>query len=284
MSSLGPSWLRRVASVFDNPTIFVDLYTGHLDRLCCLTLRNGCRLEVRPRGQSAVGDIDVVEELLVGDVYGLSQGYLPGTQILDIGAHIGVYAVAAASHAAVRRVVAVEPEASNFEMLLRNKRLNPHLPLTAICLALGDAPGRGQVLRSARNTGGHRVVPELTDQHSRMRCDIVTLESAIRLLPLGVVDVLKIDCEGGEAALLRVERGALAGIARIHLEIHDVPRLTLTRALRIALSTAGHRLHVTSVAATSEGTFVVCRTENKSYGKSSGTREVADVRSGVDRA
>src|SRR5438445_13762141 len=60
----------------------------------------------------------------------------PGDVVVDVGAHIGRYTLMAARYAS--RVVAVEPEPSNFFALLSNIRFNSYSNVTALCVALSS--------------------------------------------------------------------------------------------------------------------------------------------------
>lgn len=96
---------------------------------------------------------------------------------VQAGGNVGVYAVALADH--FRRVVTVEPDAENFECLLRNAgRVN----IKAVHAALGDGTRPMALVRHEANCGAHRVsgegeVPQITiDGLALDACDLIWLD------------------------------------------------------------------------------------------------------------
>ncbi len=82
----------------------------------------------------------------------------PDGTALDIGANIGVIGIALVLRGYAARVIAVEPEAANFELLLRNVGQNG-LTQAIRCerVALGTVEGSVQLELSPDNWGDHRV-------------------------------------------------------------------------------------------------------------------------------
>jgi FkbM family methyltransferase len=82
----------------------------------------------------------------------------PEGTALDVGANIGVIGIALVLRRYAARVIAVEPEPANFELLLRNVRQNG-LEEAIRCeqLALGSSEGSVEMELSLDNWGDHRV-------------------------------------------------------------------------------------------------------------------------------
>jgi FkbM family methyltransferase len=162
----------------------------------------------------------------------------PGDVVADVGANVGLYAVALARRVgATGRVIAYEPDAGNAELLRRN-------------LALNDVEGVVEVREAA--VGSERgEIPFLSDrQQSRFdpggtsRVRVVTLDDELERVAL-----LKIDVEGFEGAVLQGARSLLADAVRrprrIFVEVHlaRLPELGLTeRDVVRALEDAGYRV------------------------------------------
>src|SRR5207244_9761613 len=117
---------------------------------------DGVRFDVRPR----TNDLDLLSskhEPLATRSFQVA----PGDVVVDVGAHIGRYALKAATKAST--VIAVEPNPSNFELLARNARLNVFSNVVLVHKALSSRPGT-RVLRLAarqntgRSSGEHDVI------------------------------------------------------------------------------------------------------------------------------
>jgi len=142
-----------------------------------------------------------------------------GDTLVDVGAHLGLYTVAAARRVgSAGRVVAFEPDPESFALLAAHVRLNGVADrVELVKAAVGDRNGRvpfrgGRQLEScvlAIAPPGERTVP------------CVSLDDA---LGKRHVDVLKIDVEGYEVHVLRGARRLLRDPARrpraVFLEIH----------------------------------------------------------------
>ncbi|MEQ8785898.1 MAG: FkbM family methyltransferase [Pirellulaceae bacterium] len=81
--------------------------------------------------------------------------------LADVGANIGMIAIAAVRHGCCREAIAVEPSPGNFELLLRNVQQNDHANLVhARQLALSSQRGTLELVTGGDNSGAHRVLPE----------------------------------------------------------------------------------------------------------------------------
>lgn len=145
----------------------------------------------------------------------------PGHTVWDIGANVGLYAVASArAVGSAGAVVAFEPFARNLEFLRRHKELNAldHLRIVEAAvfdrcgplrMQLGDSPSEFHV----SDDGGIEV-------------EAISLDSWWREHDPRPPDIVKIDVEGAEASVLRGGREVLARRRPlIYLALHgDEPR------------------------------------------------------------
>src|SRR2546425_5251818 len=115
---------------------------------------DGVRFDVRPR----TNDLDLISskhEPLVTRSFQVAAGDV----VVDVGAHIGRYALRAATKAS--QVIAVEPDPSNFSLLERNVRLNGFSNVVLVPHALSSVPGtRALWLAASGNTGTSSVDPD----------------------------------------------------------------------------------------------------------------------------
>lgn len=134
--------------------------------------------------------------------------YLPdGAVILDIGANIGNHALYWIARRKARRVVCFEPVPANFALLSRNITVNGYADrIEAHQMALGAEDSRARVAHfTARNSGAAVLAADPGGDLRLARLDTLASE-----LALDRVDLIKIDVEGFEAAVLQGARSFLA--------------------------------------------------------------------------
>lgn len=183
-----------------------------------LQTRDGLRIEMR----NNLWDARIVRETFFERPY-LRHCRLPAAPtVVDIGAYIGDFSLFAA-HYLGGRVVAYEPTQENLAMLVKNVRLNGLQDRITVChRAVGSASEL--TLSVERNDqevhassflfagGEKRTVP----------CD--RLEEVFSRHELPEVDLLKIDCEGGEyEILLSAPSDLFRRIRHIVFEAHPIP-------------------------------------------------------------
>jgi FkbM family methyltransferase len=141
-----------------------------------------------------------------------------GDLAIDIGANIGWYACLFGTMLAGRgRVIALEPEPRNHELLERNIRINNLTNIESIRCAASESPGSLSLhLYKSSNRGRHSVLP----LHDGCTVTIPSARVDDLLAQRGLEDasiaILKIDVEGYEAIALR---GAKRTLKRCRLAL-----------------------------------------------------------------
>ena len=155
--------------------------------------------------EGGVGN-DFVTCFMVDD-YGLGRVRGPVRTILDIGANIGFFSLAARAHFPGAAIDAYEPN----PRVLPYLRRNASVCAVRVCAeAVADRAGTVSIIESgdsnqARTQEGGEV-------------PLIALSTAVERLG-GVVDLAKIDCEGAEWDMFRDERG-WRGIRQLRMEYH----------------------------------------------------------------
>ena len=135
----------------------------------------------------------------------------PGMVVLDVGANIGEISLAAAGRVAPGgRVYSFEPSAPLAAQLRRNAALNADLMIEVVPSALGATAGRATLFDASEDFADgsrHGGVVSLFQSH---RNDVPTGETAVITLDeyvtgagLARTDLIKIDVEGAELAVLQ---------------------------------------------------------------------------------
>lgn len=154
----------------------------------------------------------------------------PGAVFIDIGAHVGYYSLVAAPRiGSSGRIYSFEPMSQQFERLTENIRRNQLFQITPLKLALSDLALTAVLqLNDAHNTGSATLRPCGGPVVQRETVECTTLDLFAESEDLYRVDVVKIDVEGFEVAVLRGASKTLARFRPVIL-IEVVDRLQTER-------------------------------------------------------
>jgi FkbM family methyltransferase len=120
--------------------------------------------------------------------------------VLDVGAHIGTFALAAARKAPEGRVLAVEASRETYDLLRINVALNRLDNVVAEQVALTDRAGRVRLHHDAEGNWGHSIMAPLSNQGEEVPAD--TLGALLERHRVAQVDFAKFNCEGAEFPIL----------------------------------------------------------------------------------
>jgi FkbM family methyltransferase len=176
---------------------------GNLKRLRFTA--NGRRLEALVPDDETFG---LSRELILQRVYDEAGPPATGT-VIDAGAHVGLFSLIAAAHA--ERVVALEPDPVNRDILALNRTLNADDRIVVEPAALWSQDGEMPFRTSWHSTGGR------LGGQGDFRVPTRSLDSLIA--EHGDVDLLKLDIEGAEFSVIPSTR-ALRRVRRIVAELH----------------------------------------------------------------
>jgi FkbM family methyltransferase len=144
---------------------------------------------------------------LIGDVVQRMGGYFPesfelalgmldaGAVVLDLGAHLGTFSLAAAARG--HRVISVEASPRNAEFLKASARANGFDDLTVVHVAVSDRPGTVRF----RPEGAWGQITEGWAP-GLVEVPALTVPDVLRQVGVPRVDVVKVDVEGSEIAVL----------------------------------------------------------------------------------
>ena len=142
--------------------------------------------------------------------------------VLDVGAHVGFYSLLAAHANPSARVVGFEPLPAAAERFRRNVAENRLSNVELLECAVGDEPGAATLYNDSQTGEGIPTSSGLSAEFFQSpyfvehgvrpgaQVEVRTLDEAARSLKLGRVDLIKIDTETTEPAVLRGARAVLA--------------------------------------------------------------------------
>jgi FkbM family methyltransferase len=165
----------------------------------------------------------------------------PGGRVLDLGSHIGTFALAVA--ATGREVVAVEASPSNFELLDRSRRLNRFENLRVVNAAVAEGPGELRFLQS----GPFGFVDKDSSYEASVCVPAIAVDDLLEQVGWDRVDFIKMDIEGSEVAGLlgmsRLLTGPQAPPLHVESNGHTLRLFNETpSSLKAALGAYGYRL------------------------------------------
>jgi FkbM family methyltransferase len=127
----------------------------------------------------------------------------PGDTFIDVGAHIGYFAVVASRLVGESgRVVAIEPLRASFEQLGRNVALNRARNIRAVNVAVLDRESELVLWAHPRNPGATFTDPPNPGYRREAAVEARPLTEILESDEIARARVIKIDVEGSEAAVV----------------------------------------------------------------------------------
>jgi len=140
--------------------------------------------------------------------------------VLDLGANIGLFSVWVARQAPSAKVVAVELSSENYEVARRNLDGWAH-NVSLHHAGIGRTSGTGYLAVVGERTLDHRLAATAGGVGSE-KVDVITLEGAVNMAEARMIDLIKMDIEGGEVdAFEGASPALLRKFRRIALEFHN---------------------------------------------------------------
>lgn len=141
-----------------------------------------------------------------------------GSSFYDIGANTGAYSFVAS--AVGHRVYAFEPPGPTFDRLEQNIDINPHLPIFAYDVLLGDANAPVEFSYSSLEPGAALHGLGAGGLHVS-RLEMRTLDLVVAALNIPYPDAMKIDVDGAELRILLGAEICLQKCSSLLIEIDD---------------------------------------------------------------
>jgi len=178
----------------------------------------GVRHPVHLRVRTA--DVSLCQQILLDAQYDSTFSIRPRV-IVDAGANIGLASIYYANRYPDAKIIAIEPEPSNYEMLRKNVALYPNVvPIQA---ALWN---KKKLLSGSPIVTGHhayqvREEQELDDEEHCGTVRGLSLRELMTDLGIQQIDLLKVDIEGSEKEVFEDSANWIQHVGIIAIEIHD---------------------------------------------------------------
>lgn len=182
--------------------------------------------------RSNTPDLEVAFSSLYDEEYGSIRLSHPKI-IIDAGANIGTSSIFFARKFPDARIFAVEPEASNFQLLRKNLKQYPNV--VVVQAAFWGTNGMRKIRNRFTGHWGYTVA-ETTNriQETGQETNCVTIDSFMKEHGIESIDLLKMDIEGGEKDVLENSQGWIDSVTTMSVELHDRISMGCSRAFYLA--------------------------------------------------
>ncbi len=175
----------------------------------------GYRQPILVRQQTS--DIEVFEKVLINEEY---QSHITDPEVIvDLGANVGYASIFFANRYPQSQIIAIEPEASNFEQLQRNIAAYPNI--TAIQKAVWPVADEPVHIKNMADAKWSFQV-EAGVENDGDAVDVITMPDVLALCGNRQINILKVDIESAEKQLFSHNASQwLDKVDFLMIELHD---------------------------------------------------------------
>lgn len=167
-------------------------------------------------------DVQTFEQIFLKQEYAFDVTRSP-TTIVDAGANIGLASIYLSNKFPNARIIAIEPEASNLEVLRRN--IAPYGNITAVCGALWHENTKTDLVDPGLGNWGFMVQGQDGDEarYGETLHEVrgMTVDAVMKEHGIDRVDILKIDIEGAEREVFRDPSAWIGKVDALIVELHE---------------------------------------------------------------
>jgi FkbM family methyltransferase len=164
-------------------------------------------------------DIRIFEQVFLIKEYDFQLAHLPSPQVIvDAGANVGFSSIYLAEKYPTARIIAIEPEPTNYAMLLRNIEAYPNI--TPLKAALWPR----KCYLEIRNPEAAKWAIQIkeSEEDSPTAISAITINDILTLANCAQIDILKLDIEGAEKELFEENYESWLGRVKvIIIELHS---------------------------------------------------------------
>lgn len=181
-----------------------------------LNLRNGQKIKMRTNSTDFYAFVNVwIVQEYKKDGFDINNN----DTVIDIGGHIGLFALYAAQSCKNGRILSFEPMLENFSILKENLSLNGQTNISAFNAAVTKKSGKVKIFQD-KDQAAHTLYGK-SDKY--VEIDAVSLKEIIDSNNISKCDLLKMDCEGAEYEILAtLSDDYFQKISRICMEYHPI--------------------------------------------------------------
>lgn len=174
-----------------------------------------CKFPILLRNNTT--DITVFYQVFLAQSYNLNYGLNPKT-IIDCGANIGLSAVYFANRFPEAKIIAIEPEASNYKLLESNTKKYNNI----FCVESGVWNKSTNLIIKEKGLGNWGFVVEEVPYSNKETIPAISINDILERYGIEEIDILKIDIEGSEKEVFEENFEKWLGKTKVLIiELHD---------------------------------------------------------------
>ena len=140
--------------------------------------------------------------------------------VIDLGSNVGYYTIKLSLHDKNSKIIAIEADPKNFEILTKNCKLNNLDNVDLYNVAISDKNGQVELFQSDSRSGTSSIVSRIDKAKNSISVKSLTLDNLLEN-KYHKIDWLKIDVEGSELSVLKGASNTLKITNNIIIELHE---------------------------------------------------------------
>ena len=205
----------NLTKIIKNWYIIPLIYYGLIkNKFSIIKLKNGNKIKIRTKST----DLQALVNVLV-----IKEYEFPGFEIkendiiIDIGGHIGLFALYVAKNCKSGKIFCYEPVKKNYQLLENNIKINKIFNVHHFNLAVTNNQDKIKIFLND-DDAGHSIIQSQTKFET---IDSISLKNIIDIHHIVKCNFLKMDCEGAEFKILEsLPNEYFAKIEKIAMEYH----------------------------------------------------------------
>ncbi len=188
-------------------------------------------------------DVPTYKQIYLDGEYAFNADKYPEV-ILDVGANIGLASIYFANKFPKARIIAIEPETSNFEVLKKN--VSNYSNVTPVHAALWNESGEINLVDPGLGNWGFMTEEGGSSQHG-LKSETVsalTINDIMNTFNIDKIDILKIDIEGAEKEVFMDADSWLPNVDSLIVELHERMKSGCNRSFYNATKGFEHEWHL----------------------------------------
>ena len=185
-------------------------------------------------------DISVFKEIFIDLEYGWVFN-TPPSVIVDVGGYTGLSAAFFAHTYPEAMIIAIEPDARNYELLMLNTARFPNVH--AVCAAVWKESGTISLTDPGFGAWGLQVSESHAPVAGGDLIRAVTIDEIRQEFGLDRIHLLKVDVEGSEKEIFSTADSWISSVDAICIELHDRFKIGCSRSFFMAVQDFPIELH-----------------------------------------
>ena len=173
-------------------------------------------------------DMDVFQQIFVNEEYKFAIDNDPEV-IIDAGANIGLASIYYSIKYPESKIIAIEPESSNYELLKKNIKHYPNISSTKKAL------WHTNTILKISNPNDCKFSFRVEESAGSQEVLSITIEELMEQYELPFIDILKMDIEGAEKEVFASQPHWLFRVGMIAIELHDKIKAGCSRSFYTAI-------------------------------------------------